>query len=139
MGYWENLIDVYESWDFDSLVDEAYELSCAIRDDIQCKYNVRDALTAALMVGAYFMDSDGFADGAEVSLFRNLFEGQPLDLGGDVILAAYKRHNWQPWVENYLRNCSKRSLEAALRFGMVVCASDGFIRDEERSRILRWT
>ena len=81
MNYWERLIDVYESWDFDSLCDEAYELSCAVRDDIRRNWNVKDPLYAAIMVGAYFMDADGFADGAEVSLFRNLFEDQPIDLG----------------------------------------------------------
>jgi hypothetical protein len=139
MNYWERLIDVYESWDFDSLCDEAYELSCAVRDDIRRNCNVKDPLYAAIMVGVYFMDADGFADGAEVSLFRNLFEDQPIDLGGDRFLAEYRRYNWQPWVESYLRNCSKSALEAALRFGMVICASDGFIRDEERERILRWT
>jgi hypothetical protein len=85
------------------------------------------------------LDVTKFADGAEVSLFRNLFEDQPIDLGGDRFLAEYRRYNWQPWVESYLRNCSKSALEAALRFGMVICASDGFIRDEERERILRWT
>lgn len=139
MNYWERLIDVYESWDFDSLCDEAYELSCTVRDDIRRNCNVREPLYAAIMVGVYFMDADGFADGAEVSLFRNLFEDQPIDLGGDRFLAEYRRYNWQPWVESYLRNCSKSALEAALRFGMVICASDGFIRDEERQRILRWT
>lgn len=139
MNYWERLIDVYESWDFDSLCDEAYELSCTVRDDIRRNCNVKDPLYAAIMVSAYFMDADGFADGAEVSLFRNLFEDQPIDLGGDRFLAEYRRYNWQPWVESYLRNCSKSVLEAALRFGMVICASDGFIRDEERERILRWT
>ena len=138
MGYWENLIDVYESWDFDSLVDEAYELSCAIEKDIARKYNVQSSLYAALMVGAYFMDADRFADGAEVSLFRNLFVNQPIDLGGDALLAAYKRQGWENWVLEYLRNCNSSALEAAVRFGMVVCASDGFIRDEERNRILRW-
>lgn len=139
MNYWERLIDVYESWDFDSLCDEAYDLSCAVRDDIRRNCNVREPLYAAIMVGVYFMDADGFADGAEVSLFRNLFENQLIDLGGDRFLAEYRRYNWQPWVESYLRNCSKSALEAALRFGMVICASDGFIRDEERERILSWT
>ena len=67
MNYWERLIDVYESWDFDSLCDEAYELSCAVRDDIRRNCNIKDPLYAAIMVGAYFMDADGFADGAEVS------------------------------------------------------------------------
>ena len=139
MGYWENLIDVYESWDFDSLVDEAYELSCAVRDDIGRKYNINDPLYGALMVAAYFMDADRFVDGAEESLIRNLFEGQPIDLGGSTFHRSYKNGNWEPWVETYLNNCDRRALEAALRFGMVICASDGFIRSEERRRILKWT
>lgn len=138
MGYWERLIDMYESWDFDSLVDEGYELACAIRDDIQRNYNTNDALFDALMVGAYFMDADRFADGAEVSFFRNLFTNQPIDLGGDTFLSIYRSRNYQPWVERYLANCSSSALEAALRFGMVICASDGFIRDVERERILKW-
>lgn len=139
MGYWENLIDVYESWDYDSLVDEAYHLSSAVANDIRRHYNVNDELTAALMIGAYFMDADGMVDGAESSLFRDIFEGRPIDLSGDTFVRYYKRNNWQPWVESYLRNCGRRELENALRFGMVVCASDGFIRQEERRRILRWT
>ena len=139
MGYWENLIDVYESWDYDSLVEEAYELSCLVRDDINRNYNVNDALFAALMVGAYFMDADGFVDGAEHSLFRDIFADRPIDLNGDTFRAYYKRNNWQPWVESYLRNCSRRELENALRFGMVICASDGFIEAPERRRILMWT
>ena len=63
MGYWENLIDVYESWDYDSLVEEAYQISCAVRDDINRHYNVNDPLFAAIMIGAYFMDADGMVDG----------------------------------------------------------------------------
>ena len=138
MGYWDNLIDIYESWDHDSLVEEAYQLSCDIRDDIRSRFNVDNPLYAALMIGAYFMDADRFADGDEVTLFRNLFEDRPLDLGGDVLLRSYQRQGWQPWVENYLRTTSGRAFEAAMRFGIVVCAADGFIRPEERQRILRW-
>ena len=139
MGYWERLIDAYESWDYDSLSEEAYHLSCAVRDDINRKFDVKDPLFAALMVASYFMDADRFVDGAEESIIRDLFEGQPLDLGGSTFYRSYKQYNWQPWVESYLNSCSGSSLENALRFGMVICASDGFIRDEERARILRWT
>ena len=139
MGYWERLIDAYESWDYDSLVEEAYHLSCAVRDDIARRYNFEDPLNAAFMIAAYFIDADRFADGAEVSLIRDLWEGSPIERGGDFLLRAYRQYDWQPWVEAYLNNCGRDALEVALRFGMVVCASDGFIRDEERSRILRWT
>ena len=139
MNYWEKLIDVYESWDYDSLVEEAYHLSCAVRDDIARNYDMEDSLNAAFMVAAYFIDADRFADGAEVSLIRDLFEGHPIQRGGDFLLRAYRDYNWEPWVLSYLRNCSSHALEAALRLGMVVCAADGFIRDEERIRILRWT
>lgn len=139
MGYWERLIDMYESWDYDSLVEEAYEISCAVRDDIARRYDVGDPLNAAFMVAAYFIDADRFADGAEVSLIRDLFEGHPIERGGDFLLRAYRQYDWEPWVLSYLRNCGRSALEAALRFGMVVCAADGFIRPEERARILRWT
>ena len=139
MGYWERLIDVYESWDYDSLVEEAYDLSCAVRDDIARRFSVNDPLNAAFMVAAYFIDADGFADGAEVSIIRDLWEDQPIERGGDFLLRAYRSYDWQPWVESYLRSCRGDALEAALRFGMVICASDGFIRDEERRRILKWT
>ena len=139
MGYWENLIDVYESWDYDSLVDEAYELSCAVRDDIASRFNTNDPLFAALMVAAYFMEADGMVDGAESSMIRDLFEGRPIDISGDTMYHSYKRNNWKPWVESYLSSCRGRALEAALRFGMVICASDGFIRPEEKRRILMWT
>lgn len=138
MGYWERLIDAYESWDYDSLVEEAYHLSCVVRDDIARRCNVNDPLSAAFMVAAYFIDADRFADGAEVSIIRDLWEGSPIECGGDYLLRAYRQYNWQPWVESYLYNCTSDALEAALRFGMVICASDGFIRDEERYRILKW-
>lgn len=139
MGYWERLIDAYESWDYDSLVEEAYELSCAVRDDIARRYNFEDPLNAAFMVAAYFIDADRFVDGAEVSIIRDLWEGHPIERGGDFLVRAYRQYDWQPWVESYLYNCGRQALEVALRFGMVVCASDGFIRSEERSRILKWT
>ena len=139
MGYWENLIDIYESWDYDSLVDEAYTLSCAVRDDIANRFNTNYPLFDALMVAAYFMEADGMVDGAESSIIRDLFEGQPIDISGDVMYQSYKRGGWKPWVESYLRSCRGRALEAALRFGMVICASDGFIRDSEKRRILMWT
>ena len=139
MGYWENLIDVYESWDYDSLVDEAYHLSSAVSNDVARHYNVNEPLFAALMIGCYFMDADGFVDGAESSLFRDIFEGRPIDISGDAFYRSYKQKGWQPWVEQYLRNCSRKELENALRFGMVVCASDGFIQAPERRRILMWT
>ncbi len=138
MKYWKHLIDVYESWDLDSLCDEAYDLSCAVRDDINRRFDVRDPLYATMMVGAYFVDADHFADGDEDALFRRMFEGQPLDLSAHRFLLEYRRNNWQPWVENYLRNSSSSSLEAALRFGIVICAADGFIREEEKERILKW-
>lgn len=139
MGYWERLIDMYESWDYDSLVEEAYQLSCVIRDDIARRYDMRDPLNAAFMVAAYFIDADRFADGAEVSLIRDLWEGSPIERGGDFLLRAYRQYDWEPWVIDYLHSCRGETLEAALRFGMVICASDGFIRDEERYRILKWT
>lgn len=138
MGYWENLIDVYESWDHESLVEEAYQLSCVVRDDIiRAGYN-GNALTAALMIAAYFMDADGMVDGDESTLIRMLFEDQPLDLSGDRIYASYKRYNWEPWVLDYLRNCSRSARENAVRFGIVVCSADGYIRESERRRILYW-
>ena len=63
MGKYESLMDAYESWDLDSLCTEAYYISCALRDDVarKCR-DVRDPLTAALMIGAYFMDADGQSD-----------------------------------------------------------------------------
>jgi len=138
MGYWENLIDVYESWDLESLCEEAYHLSCDVRDDINRKYNVEDPLVAAIMVACYFMDADRFVDGDENSLIRNLFEGSPLHLSGDAFYRSYKRNDWESWAVSYLNGCHGRALEAAIRFGIVVCAADGFIRDEERRRILKW-
>ena len=139
MGKYERLIDAYESWDLDSLCDEAYTLSCYLRDNIarRCS-NVRDPLVAALMVGAYFMDADGFSDGDEDELYRRLFKGAPMSESGFYWLRDYREYNWQPWVESYLSSCSSSELEVALRFGIVICSADGFVKDSERRRILRW-
>ena len=136
MTKYENLIDIYESWDLDSLIDEAYHLSCAVRDDIARIPNVQDPLCAALMVGVYFMDADGRVDGDEDTLYRRLFEGAPFHQSGFHWFNAYKKYNWEPWVINYLRNCSSSALEHAVRLGIVICAADGFISESERERIL---
>ena len=138
MGTYERLIEVYESWDLDSLCDEAYYLSCELRDNIARRCNVKDPLVAALMVGAYFMDADGMSDGDEDELYRRLFKGAPHSESGFYWLRDYRQYNWEPWVVSYLRNCSSSELEVALRFGIVICSSDGYVKDSERSRILRW-
>ena len=139
MGKFERLIDIYESWDLDSLVEEAYHLSCVVRDDIaQSCSGVKNPLVAALMIGAYFMDADGQADGDEDELFRRLFKNAPMEESGFYWLRDYRQYNWEPWVLSYLNNCSHSQLENAVRFGIVVCAADGFIKESERARILRW-
>jgi hypothetical protein len=139
MNKYEHLIEVYESWDLDSLCNEAYYLSCDLRDCIASRCNVRDPLTAALMVGAYFMDADYRSDGDEDELYRRLFKGAPMSESGFVWLREYREYNWQPWVEDYLRSIrSAHELDVALRFGIVICAADGYINDAERNRILRW-
>ena len=126
MKYWKHLIDVYESWDLDSLCDEAYDLSCAVRDDINRRFDVRDPLYATMMVGAYFVDADHFADGDEDALFRRMFEGQPLDLSAHRFLLEYRRNKYRvyaqplPWDQDCglrrLLRCA-RSLTARLPFG----------------------
>ena len=139
MGKYEGMMDMYESWDLDSFCDEAYYVSCALRDDVarKCR-DIRDPLTAALMIGAFFMDADGQSDGDEDELYRRLFKGAPMSESGFYWLRDYRQYNWEPWVINYLRSCSSYELENALRFGIIVCSADGFIKDSERSRILRW-
>lgn len=139
MGKYDRLIDIYESWDLDSLVQEAYYLSCAVRDDIARNYSVNDPLVAAMMVGAYFVDADRFADGDEDELFRRLFKGAPIEESASAWLRDYRKYNWEPWVLNYLRNCSHSELENALRFGIVICSADGYVNDLEKERILRWS
>lgn len=139
MGRIEHLIDVYESWDYDSLVDEAVELTYPLENIVARLGIVRETpLYVVMMIGAYFMDADGSVDGAEDSLFRDIYKGQPINISGFRYMQSYRNQNWEPIIERILRLCSSSERETILRFGMVVCASDGFITDSERRRILRW-
>lgn len=139
MGYYDDMMEMYESWDLESLIDEAYYVSCALRDNIaKSCYDVKDPLVAALMVGAYFMDADGFSDGDEDTLYRKLFKNAPMYESGFYWLNDYRKYNWEPWVINYLRSCNSKDLEVALRLGIIVCSADGYIKDCEREIILKW-
>lgn len=137
--YWKEQIEIFESYDFDSLCEEALPLFRYIERHLLENSNFGDdSWFGAMMVGCYFVDSDRFVDGAEESLFMSMFKRYHHDFSASNFMREYKRYEMQNWVENYIYNSHGELRNVILALGCIICASDGFITESERERILKW-
>ena len=96
----------------------------------------RTAARTSLLCAFYFANVDHFIDGDEEDVIRTALNDHSMNI--NLIRMNYEQNGLEREVLTSMRNAPYRVREEFARLGCAICAAKGFIRDEEKERILRW-
>lgn len=129
------IIEAYESYDCDSLCEEANLLSDVIYGYLKRNFPIKDALIYMVDCGFYFVDIDREFDGAESDVFRAVYGDNQIYYQS---IASYRRYSREYAITRVMVNAPASVREAFFRFGCCLLASKGYISQQERSVLLKW-
>ena len=133
MANWNEIFDIYESNDVDSLVEIAHHHALRIKQylmDIGYSSGEASALTHA--VAYYFIEHDGFFDGGEGDVFKGVF-GTEDKYYKDIRI--YRTDGYKQKIELIIRNAPRSVREEIGRFASALYSGRGYISDSERTLI----
>ena len=134
MANWYEIFDAYESQDCDSLCELANVHAQKIHDYLKpIKGNV-DSLYTVHDIVIYFIQIDDFFDGGEADVYMSLFGSQQNYYDA---IRDYKENGGKEYVERTVKAMPQSIKEEVGRLGCAILAGRGYIRENERSVILR--
>ena len=134
---WENLMDIYAGIDIDGLSEEAHHHGGVLLDFYQRSLGNRDdALAVLYYTVVYFISTDDFFDGAEGDIFEYAFGDQQLYYDG---LRSYRANGGDALVEEWIPHMPYSVRESFLRLGCCFFGAKGYMKDEEKAKIRRWS
>ena len=135
MANWERIMDAYESWDIDSLAEEAHAQGDVFYDFALARLgNAEDADFLLLCAAVFFISTDDFFDGAEEDVFLGTFSSKSDYYAG---LSDYK-NGGEALLQRIWPYLPRNVLESLLRMGCCYFAAKGYMSEKERNVIRRF-
>ena len=138
MLYADRVIDEIETYDYESL----FHVSLLLLDQLKDYYNMhhegKDTKLFLFACVMYYTNSEGYSDGVEKRLIRELFEYSDIMSNIEVYRKEIRENGWFDIVERTLSNSPSYIKDSFARLGCCVCVKDEEIGYNEREKIKKW-
>ena len=134
MANWNEIFDVYESNDCESLGEIATYHSDRIVEYLMGMMSKDSAIITTHSIALYFIEIDHFFDGGEADVYSSVFGSQDAYY---LAINDYRRNGGKEYVERILRSMPSNMKEQVGRFACAILSGRGYISDAERAIIRR--